>query len=68
VKGHVVLFILAIVASTGCAARDYYGMLNVQQEMNCEQRPGADRDECSRQSGMSYDEYQRLLKERQQDK
>jgi len=40
----------------------------MQQEMECQSRPGANPEECSRRSGMSYDEYQRQLKERQKDK
>ncbi len=46
----------------GCAGM--YQGLQTQQEMECRKRPGADQDACARQSGMSYDEYQKQLRER----
>jgi hypothetical protein len=52
----------------GCASRNYYDGLRLHQEMDCQRLQGADRDECARKSGMSYDEYQRQLKEREQKK
>ncbi|MEK6698796.1 MAG: hypothetical protein AABZ10_07115 [Nitrospirota bacterium] len=57
---------LLIVMGAGCA--NIYEGLRMQQEMECQKLPGAERDECAGRSGMSYDEYQRQLKERQKDK
>lgn len=61
----VMLFVATI---SGCATRNIYEGLRMQQEMECQGLQGADRDECAGRSGMSYDEYQRQLKERQKDK
>jgi len=58
---------LLIMTGAGCTTRTVYDSLRVQQEMECQKLQGADRDECARRSGMSYDEYQRQLKERQKD-
>jgi hypothetical protein len=52
----------------GCGFRNYYDGLRLRQEMDCQKLQGADRDECAGKSGMSYDEYQRQLKEREQKK
>jgi hypothetical protein len=52
----------------GCGARNYYDGLRLGQEMDCQKLQGADRDDCARKSGMSYDEYQRRLKDREQKK
>ena len=52
----------------GCQSRNYYDGLRLRQEMDCQKLQGADRDECARKSGTSYDEYQRQLKEREQKK
>ncbi|HAS54996.1 MAG: hypothetical protein A2X56_10885 [Nitrospirae bacterium GWC2_57_13] len=57
---------LLIVMGAGCS--NIYEGLRMQQEMECQKLPGAERDECAGRSGMSYDEYQRQLKERQKDK
>jgi len=43
----------------------YYEGLRLRQEMDCQKLQGADRAECTGKSGMSYDEYQRQLKERE---
>jgi hypothetical protein len=62
---------LLIMTGDGCGprgARSMYEGLRLYQEMDCQSLQGADRDDCSRRAGMSYDEYQRLLKEREQDK
>jgi hypothetical protein len=61
-----VLTMLSIVTVPGCGARNIYDGLRFHQEMNCEKLQGADRDECLRRTGMSYDEYQRQVKEREQ--
>jgi len=58
------IFITA--TGSGCGPRNYYEGLRLHQEMDCRKLQGADRDECARNSGMSYDEYQRQLKERDQ--
>lgn len=60
--------ILLIVMNAGCSTRNVYEGLRMQQDRECQKTQGIDRDECARQSGMSYDEYQRQLKERQTDK
>jgi len=52
----------------GCGPRNYYDGLRLRQEMDCQKLQGADRGECAGTSGMSYDEYQRQLKEREQKK
>jgi len=59
---------LVIVTAAGCTTRNVYDTLRIQQDMQCQGLQGANRDECERQSGMSYDEYQRQLKERQKNK
>ena len=60
--------LLLIVLNSGCTARNAYEGLRMQQDMECQSRQGADRDACERRSGMSYDEYQRRLKEREREK
>jgi hypothetical protein len=59
---------LSIVTVSGCGTRNIYDGLRFYQEMGCEKLQGVDRDECSRRSGMSYDEYERRLKEREQNR
>jgi len=59
----VIPVLLLIVLSAGCTARSVYETLRVQQGMECQNLQGRDRDECERRTGMSYDEYQRQLKE-----
>ncbi len=59
-------FVLAIAAGTGCGPRQFYDSLRFGQEMECQKLQGADdQNECLGRSGMSYDEYQKQLKERQ---
>jgi hypothetical protein len=53
---------LLIALACGCGPRNIYDSLRFYQEMGCDKLQGADRDECSRRSGMSYDEYERRLK------
>ena len=60
------LFVIA--PAFGCGPRTAYDSLRYRQDMQCQNLQGYDRDECERRSGMSYDEYQRQLKERPQDK
>lgn len=62
-----VALLLAMAISSGCSARNVYDGIRFHQEMDCSQLQGADRDECYRRSGMSYDEYQKQLKDRQKD-
>ncbi len=61
----IISIMLFMVLGAGCA-RNLYEGLRLQQEMNCQSLQGVDRDECISRSGMSYDEYQRQLKEREQ--
>lgn len=63
-----ILVTVSALTNACCTARTVYDSLRVQQEMECQKFPGADRDECARRSGMSYDEYQRQIKEGQKDK
>lgn len=58
---------LLIVIGNGCA-RGMYDGLRLQQEMKCDQLQGADPNDCAGRSGMSYDEYQRQLNEREKNK
>ena len=58
--------LLLMVAFSGCGPRNIYDSLRYNQELECQKLYGDDRDECFKQSGMSYDEYQRHLKERRQ--
>jgi hypothetical protein len=60
--------LLSVLMSAGCARQTGYDMLRYQQEMDCQKMYGADQDECYKRSGMSYDEYQKQLKERPADK
>lgn len=53
---------LLIVMNAGCTAQNYYEGLRMRQEMECRSMQGADREECERRSGTTYDEYQRQLK------
>jgi hypothetical protein len=59
---------LLIVMDYGCGPRNIYDSLRFYQEMGCDKLQGTERDECSRRSRMSYDEYQRQLKEREQNR
>jgi hypothetical protein len=61
----VIYAFLAVAVSSGCSTRNIYDGIRFHQELDCSQLRGADRDDCFRRSGMSYDEYQRQLKERQ---
>lgn len=54
------LFLVVMIA--GCTTRNVYETLRVQQGMECQNLQGRDRDECERRTGMSYDEYQKQLK------
>jgi hypothetical protein len=57
-----------LVIGTGCVPRQLYDGLRFGQEMDCQKLQKSDQDECLRRSGMSYDEYQGQLKERENDK
>jgi 3-hydroxy-3-methylglutaryl CoA synthase len=58
--------ILLIALGSGCGAKNVYDSLRFYQETECQKLQGADRDECYKRAEMSYDEYQRQLKEREQ--
>ena len=62
-KISVIVFSLFIMMLSGCSSRIVYDSLRANQEMNCSKLPRSDQDECYRKSGMSYDEYQKQLKE-----
>lgn len=58
--------VLVVAVGTGCGPRQLYDGLRFGREMECQKLQGADdQNECLRRSGMSYDEYQKQLKERQ---
>jgi hypothetical protein len=60
----ILVALCAAMMTFGCAQNMYDGM-RLRQEMECEKMQGPQRDECMRRVGMSYDEYQRQLKERE---
>lgn len=62
-----IVFLLMVVAAPGCSNRALYDSLRYNQELRCQELQGSDRNECMQRSGMSYDEYQRRLKEREKD-
>ena len=65
----ILLSLLAVVLTgAGCGKRTAYDMLRSRQEIECQNLHSADQEECYKQSGMSYDEYQKKLKERPADK
>lgn len=63
----VIFSVLLSVMNASCARNVYEG-LRMQQDMQCQKLQGFERDECVRRSGMSYDEYQRQLNERQKER
>jgi hypothetical protein len=67
-KRIVCIAALFLIAAGGCGARNVYDGLRFRQDLDCQKLQGADRDECNRRSGMSYDEYQRQLEQRQPDR
>jgi hypothetical protein len=54
----------SLVTLAACSSRTGYDMLRLHQDQRCLDLQGADRDACMRQNTMTYDEYQRQLKER----
>jgi hypothetical protein len=61
--------IIAVIYFTiGCSSQNAYDSLRYQQDLDCQKMQGADRDDCMRKSDMSYDEYQRQLKNQPQQK
>jgi len=48
---------------SSCTTRTAYDSLRLNRELECQNLQGADQQECLRRTGMSYDEYQRQLKE-----
>jgi hypothetical protein len=61
------VLVLAALAA-GCTARSYYEGFRQHQEIDCQRLQGMERENCLKQSGMSYDEYQRQLKDHPPDK
>ena len=61
----VALVILTLFCA-GCTARTGYDMMRLHQDQRCLELQGADRDRCQQQNEMSYDEYERRLKEREE--
>jgi hypothetical protein len=67
----IILFIsivFVIIIGSGCGPRQLYNGLRFGQESDCQKLQRSDQDECFKRSGMSYDEYQRQLKEREKEK
>lgn len=62
-----VAVMLLVVPTPGCGSRGAYDVLRFHQDQRCLDLRGADRDRCLQQNEMSYDEYQRQLKERDQE-
>lgn len=56
------LLALMLTLLNGCG-RVMYDSLRYNQELRCQEMQGNDRNACMRQNDMSYDEYQRQLKE-----
>jgi hypothetical protein len=61
----ITIIVIMIMPLTGCTSQNAYDSLRYHQELDCQKMQGADRDDCIRRSGMSYDEYQRQLNEQQ---
>lgn len=53
---------------TGCSTQNAYDSLRYHQDLDCQKMQGADRDECMKRAGTSYNEYQRQLNQQKQDK
>lgn len=65
-RADLIVVMLLLTACSGCTARTAYESLHYNRELDCQKMLGtADREECLKRSGMSYDEYQhRLNKDR----
>jgi hypothetical protein len=64
----VALFLVILLTGglgSGCGTRNVYEGLRMHQDLQCQELQGSDRNECLRRNEMSYDEYQRQLKERE---
>jgi len=65
-RAVVIIMMILLTAGSGCTARTAYESLQYNRELDCQKmQGGADREECSKRSGMSYDEYQRQLNKQQ---
>ena len=53
--------------AAACTKRGAYEGLRFYQGLDCDRMMGRDREECFRRANMSYDEYQRQLKEREKE-
>jgi hypothetical protein len=56
----------AVLFLVPACAQVAYDSLRANQELKCQKLQGADRDDCMRRSGMSYDEYERELRKQEQ--
>jgi hypothetical protein len=61
-KRFTVMLILVSAAIFSCSTRNYHEELLLQQKMECEKQPAADREECIKRADRNYDEYQRQRK------
>ena len=67
-RAYVIVMAILLAACSGCTTRTAYDSLRYNREMECQKMQGtADREECSKRAGMSYDEYQRQMNEQQSD-
>jgi hypothetical protein len=54
-----------ILSLPACTTENAYNSLRYYQEQDCQGMQKADRDDCMRRSGRSYDEYQQQMKKQE---
>lgn len=54
-----ILLLFALVSICACSKRAIYDNLQMQQRERCSRVPPGQYDDCIRQAGMSYDQYER---------
>jgi hypothetical protein len=66
IRAATIVTVILLMACSGCTGRTAYDSLRYNRELDCQKMQGtADREECLKKSGMSYDEYQRQLNKQQ---
>jgi hypothetical protein len=60
------IIVSMILSVASCTTQNAYDSLRYNRELDCQKMQGMDRDDCMRRSGMSYDEYQRQMKNQPQ--
>ncbi len=68
VLSSITIIVIMIMSMTGCTSQNAYDSPRYQQELDCQNMQGTDRDDCIRRAGMSYAEYQRQLNKQQPQK